>query len=359
MLAFNRRAAGIVWTASLVLGGLYLVFAVRRTVFVFVLALFLAYMVAPLVRELLRRAPKRLPRSAATGIVFAALVLVIGFVVAIAGPRVAEQSGRFAQQLPALLQDANIADRIPLPDWLVPYRTHLVQFVREHLADGGGAAAAAPVAKTAGRLVLATGATLVTAVLVPILAFLMLANGPAIRKRFLEWTHHHRHSAMWHHIVDDLDTLLGGYIRALVILALATIAIYSLAFTLFGIPYSLPLALVAGVFEFIPVLGPLAAAVLSIGVAALSGYDHLLWILAFIALYRIFQDYVLNPYLMSNDVAVPALLVLFGLLAGEELAGVAGVFLSTPVLAAALIFTRRIAAESRRNGDPEPAGDAS
>jgi predicted PurR-regulated permease PerM len=51
-------------------------------------------MVAPLVRELLRRTPKRLPRSAATGIVFAALVLVIGFMVAIAGPRVAEQSGR-------------------------------------------------------------------------------------------------------------------------------------------------------------------------------------------------------------------------------------------------------------------------
>jgi predicted PurR-regulated permease PerM len=83
-----------------------------------------------------------------------------------------------------------------------------------------------------------------------------------------------------------------------------------------------------------------------------------LWILAFIALYRIFQDYVLNPYLMSNGVAVPALLVLFGLLAGDELAGVAGIFLSTPVLAAARILVRRIAAESRRNGDPEPAGDA-
>jgi predicted PurR-regulated permease PerM len=349
MLAFNRRAAAIVWTSSLVLGALYLAFAVRQTIFVFVLALFLAYMIAPLVRGLLRIAPKRLSRAAATAIVFAVLALIIGIVLAIAGPRVAEQSEHFATQLPALIQDANVGDRIPLPDWLVPYRASVVQFIRTHLVDSGGAvAAAAPVAKGVGKFAVAAGESVLFVVLTPILAVLMLSNGPDIRLQFLRWTARHRYAEMWHRIVDDLDKLLGGYIRALVILALATIVSYSLVFTLFGLPYGLLLALIAGMLEFVPVLGPLIAALLCIGVAVLSGYDHLLWVVAFIAGYRIFQDYVLNPYLMNNRVAVPALLVLFGLLAGEEVAGIAGVFLSTPLLAAALIFTRRISEEARR-----------
>ena len=88
-------------------------------------------------------------------------------------------------------------------------------------------------------------------------------------------------------------------------------------------------------------LGPLVAALIILAVAGLSGYAHLLWLVGFIALYRMVQDYVLNPYLMSDGVSLPPLLVLFGLLAGEELAGVAGIFLSVPLLAAAKIVLIR------------------
>jgi len=65
-------------------------------------------------------------------------------------------------------------------------------------------------------------------------------------------------------------------------------------------------------------------------------------IVVFVGLYRLFQDYVLNPYLMSGGVAVPPLMVLFGLLAGEEIGGVVGIFLSIPTLAAARIAILRI-----------------
>ena len=98
---------------------------------------------------------------------------------------------------------------------------------------------------------------------------------------------------------------------------------------------------IAGAMEFVPVVGPLAAAVICIAVAGLAGYSHLLLLIGFIALYRLFQDYVLNPYLMSDGVEISPLLVLFGLLAGEELAGVAGIFLSVPVIAAAKIVVIR------------------
>ena len=184
-------------------------FAVRRTLFVFVLALFLAYMLAPLVRWVLSAARGRMSRSAAIAIVFLAISILLGAVLATAGPHVTEQAGRFADQLPTLLQDKNIADRLPLPAWLSPYAARLVQMLRDQVADGGGAAAA-PVAKGLGRVVLASGASLVMVALLPILASLMLANGPSLREQFLAWTRRHPHGQMWRHIAGDLDVLLGG-----------------------------------------------------------------------------------------------------------------------------------------------------
>jgi predicted PurR-regulated permease PerM len=141
--------------------------------------------------------------------------------------------------------------------------------------------------------------------------------------------------------------MLGRYMRSLLILSLAASVAYAIAFSVVGMPYGLLLAVVAGCLEFIPVAGPLAAAVFAMVVAALTGFDHL-WLLAlFLIVYRLFQDYVLNPILMSGGVAVPPLLVLFGLLAGEEVGGIVGIFLAIPVLAIVRIAVIRLAHEAR------------
>ena len=57
--------------------------------------------------------------------------------------------------------------------------------------------------------------------------------------------------------------------------------------------------------------------------------------LIFLAVYRVIQDYVVSPHLMGQGVELHPILVLFGVFAGAEIAGVAGVFLSIPVLALA------------------------
>jgi len=234
---------------------------------------------------------------------------------------------------------------LPLPDWLAPFRVRGLQFLREQLQSG--ASLAIPFARQAGQTVIQVAGNAIFVVLIPVLAFLFIKDGTVMRDQFLDWAAGREHGAMWQRIVDDLDLLLGRYIRALLLLALATFVAYSIFFSVAGVPYGVLLAAAAAVLEFIPVIGPLAAAVACVAVAGLSGYDHLFILAGFIALYRIFQDYVLNPTLMSGGVAVPPLLVLFGLLAGEELAGVAGIFLSVPVLAAAKIATLRIAQQLR------------
>jgi predicted PurR-regulated permease PerM len=67
-------------------------------------------------------------------------------------------------------------------------------------------------------------------------------------------------------------------------------------------------------------------------VSALSG-SHPVAVLVFLLAYRVFQDYILSPHLMEQGVEVHPLLVLFGVFAGAEVAGIAGTFLSVPILA--------------------------
>jgi predicted PurR-regulated permease PerM len=68
----------------------------------------------------------------------------------------------------------------------------------------------------------------------------------------------------------------------------------------------------------------------------------LLWILIFLIVYRLFQDYVLSPYLLSSSIEIHPLLVLFGVLAGEQVAGIPGMFFSVPVIAALRIIVVRM-----------------
>jgi predicted PurR-regulated permease PerM len=339
-IGFNARVAKIAWTVALVALALYTIYAVRRTLFIFVLAIFFSYMVYPLVRYLDRFTPRRMSHTSSTVTVFVLIVLGIAGVGIWVGPAIAEQASNLAAQLPALIRDPHIAERLPLPHWLAPYRAHILDFARAQFE--AGTAYALPMARQVGQGIVSVASNLVFVLLIPILAFLFIKDGAALRDRFLRWLGAGRYAAMWTAIVGDLDLLVGRYIRALLILALATLVAYSLFFSIAGVPYGLLLGSIAGAMEFVPVVGPLAAAVICIAVAGLSGYSHLLVLIGFIVLYRLFQDYVLNPYLMSDGVEISPLLVLFGILAGEELAGVAGIFLSVPVIAAAKIVALRI-----------------
>jgi Predicted permease len=71
----------------------------------------------------------------------------------------------------------------------------------------------------------------------------------------------------------------------------------------------------------------------------------------FLVIYRFFQDYVLSPHLMSEGVELHPLMVIFGALAGEQIAGVWGMFLSVPVIAILRLVIVRI----RKLRTPQPA----
>jgi predicted PurR-regulated permease PerM len=154
-------------------------------------------------------------------------------------------------------------------------------------------------------------------------------------------------------IANDVNVLLAQYMRALTVLSLFTLTFFSFYLSVTRVPYSLLLAAIAGMLEFIPMIGPFIAAVTIVLVAGFSGYPHLLWVIIFLGVYRLFQDYVLSPRLMSAGMELHPLLIMFGVFAGGEIGGIPGTFLSVPVLAMARILYRRLERSHRETNVPQ------
>lgn len=339
MFGVDLRVARIVWTVAVIAAGLYTLYAIRMALLIVIFAVFFSYLIYPLVQFVESRAGSGAPRLAIVTLVFAFVVGAVGLAVMIFGPQISDQAALFGKEFLSNLDIAKFLDRFPTPRFLEPLKTRLLAFAEEIMRPGNDKAL--PVVQQVGAGVAYALASLVYVVVIPILSFLLIMEAPVFKAQFLSWLD--RSSArFWVGIAEDLSFLLTRYVRALLLLSLATFVCYSIVLTLLKVPFSLLMSGVAALLEIIPVFGPLAAAFSIFLIAALNGYEHLLWLVGFFVLYRLFQDYVLNPYLMSEGVEVSPLLVIFGLLAGEELGGVAGIFLSVPALAALKIVLNRI-----------------
>jgi predicted PurR-regulated permease PerM len=179
-------------------------------------------------------------------------------------------------------------------------------------------------------------------VLIPILSFFFLKDGQAMLSSFLDAVPNESSRETLKDITQDLHLLFAQYMRALVLLGLAASVAYGVFLSAIGLPYGLLLGAVAFPFEFVPIVGPLTSSAIILLVAGLSGYDHFLWIIIFLIAFRMFQDYVLSPQLMSSGTELHPLVVIFGVLAGGQIAGIAGTFLSVPVMATLRIIFRQL-----------------
>src|SRR5262245_52118704 len=103
MLGFSRKAAEYTWTAVLVLLLLLLVYALRSTLFVFVLALLFAYLLYPLVELLNRALPGRRMRGVALGLAYVIFIAVVTLVGTQIGSRVVDQAQALSKRLPEMM----------------------------------------------------------------------------------------------------------------------------------------------------------------------------------------------------------------------------------------------------------------
>jgi predicted PurR-regulated permease PerM len=347
MLGIDRRVLQTVWTVFLSIFVLAAIYEIRRTLVLFALALFLANLLSPVVERVHWLIPPSGTRGPAAAVVYLAL---IGILVALAlpiGTKIAEEAAGLSGTLPAALKTDPLG-RVHLPLWLEPIRPRLNQFVRDRVEQFDESVL--PMLSSAGAEVLSGIGSLLSLIVIPILSFFILKDSLTIRRTLVE-AFDPGARPLVDGILTDLHLLLARYIRALLMLAVATFISHMAFLAALGVPYAVLLAGIAATLEVIPVIGPLTGAALILVVAAISGYPHVLWLVLILGVYRVFQDYVLNPFLMSAGVEVHPVLVLLGVLAGEQLAGIPGMFFSVPAIAALRVILERV----RRHTSEQPA----
>src|SRR4051794_8971681 len=319
MLGIERAAARYTWTAAIVLLFLYLVYLLRTTLFVFALALLFAYLLSPLVDLLDRAIPRKGTRTLALTLAYLIFVGAVVITAVQIGSRVVAQASTLSSKLPEMLSKFEEPSPV-LPGVVNDMKARMVYGLRNEWTNRSEEVMKSLPA--ASMKFISVASNLVYVVIVPVLAFFFLKDGDAIRRHILETLDGGAVRAVVDSVMSDIHLLLAQYMRALVLLALATFTAYSVFFTIIRLPYGILLAAVAMVLEFIPMIGPLTAAAVILMVTLVSGGTF--WIVAlFLIAYRMFQDYILSPLLMSQGVALHPLLVLLGVFGGAEVAGVA------------------------------------
>ena len=171
-------------------------------------------------------------------------------------------------------------------------------------------------------------------VLIPILGFFLLKDADSFRRSALAMLPRGRLRWRGDEFFQDVNSTLAAYIRAQLTACVLIGVISSVGFALIGMPSPLVLGLIAGLLEFVPLVGPLVVAILATLLALLhSGFGMAFVVLLFLGVLRIVQDYVIYPRIIGTGIHLHPLAVILAILGGAELAGVAGIFLAIPVIA--------------------------
>jgi predicted PurR-regulated permease PerM len=341
MLGLDPKAARATWTVIAVLLLCLTIYSIRHTLFMFIVAILFAYLLLPIVDLLDRFLPIKRSRGPALAIVYTLLIAAIVVAGIEIGSSVAAQANNLAERISEYLKpDQSHFLPLPLPQPLMPMGQRFLGAIRvavqSHYQE---------LLQTLPQTVLraaGAAANLVVIVIIPILSFFFLKDGRTLYKSVVAQFEDRWDRVFLREIASDLNVLLAQYMRALVLLGLTASVTYGAFFAIMGVPYTALLAALVFPLEFIPMLGPLLSSAIILLVVGFSGGHHIVGILVFLALYRIFQDYVLSPHLMSAGTALHPLLVIFGVFAGEQIGGVGGAFLSVPAMAFLRLLYQRL-----------------
>lgn len=329
---------------ALVLGFLYVA---RATLIAFLFAIFFAYLMSPLVAQLERVLKGR---GRAIAVIYTLLLgLVIVFFVLV-GPKITHEGARLGQSLPTLiskLSSGELARQIGADHGWSKASTDFVQsFLISHQDD------ITQFAQRAGLRIADVAKQAWLFFIVPLLSIFFLKDGRLFSEFLLSTIQSRPQREFLQNVLNDLNQMLAHFIRAQLTLAALTMVVYTAFFEIMRVPNPVVLGTIGGTLEFVPVVGPLVAALVIITVALVLSYHHWIILLVFLGIWRLIQDYVSSPRIMGESMELHPLAAIFGVMAGGEVAGILGVYLSIPVMAALRIVFRRwrIYAEKKKFG---------
>jgi predicted PurR-regulated permease PerM len=318
---------------------LWATYLVREALLLIYIAALVAIGFGPIVNTIERRrlaGRQRMPRWAAILLIY---VILIGSIVAVAimiAPPLIEQARGFWTDIPSLLRRGQ--------QWLIDRGLLAQQIsVREAVEQtaGGGSDAVGTVVNAIWRFVGGVFGLLT----ILILAFYFLVDSDSIVRTFVRLFprgERRRVEDACRRISTKVSAWLGGQLLlAGIIGGSAAIGLWML-----GVPYFYVLALIAGVGEMIPVVGPILAAIPAVAVALTVSPSTALFVSIFFLVQQQIENHVLVPKVMERQVGVSAVVVIIALLIGGSLLGIVGAILAVPTAAILHVLFQELAPEA-------------
>lgn len=289
---------------------IWLLYFIREILVQFFVALLLMTILNPFVTRL---AQFKIPRAASILLAYLIVFGLLGVAIAGIATPLIEQSTKFANGIPSYIENIGASSI----------------FSQQLFGEIFSLAGQLPAGLA--RFGVSIFSNVVSVVAVLVFSFYLLLSRDKLDDQlgvfFGSKTKHH-----FNKIIDLLEDKLGGWVRGQVsLMTLIGITTY-VGLMILGIPFALPLAILAGLLEIIPYLGPVASAIpaimIGLGISPIMG-------LAVVALYFLIQqleNFIFVPKVMEKSAGVTPIVTLLALAIGFKIAGILGVIISVPVV---------------------------
>lgn len=307
----------ILFTIFAVLSVLFL-YKIADILFQFYVSILLMAFLNPYVKKLSKF---RIPKGLSIVIAYVIILSVVAFSVYAIIPPLAEQSASFISSFPRFMENVGISG----------FATG--KFTDQLVGQLSG------LPKEIAKLSVSVFSNLLSLVAVFVFSFYLLVERDNFGLR-LGVLFGQKKGREVEKIIDDLEFRLGGWARGQITLMLIVGLSTYVGLSLLGIPYSLPLAIIAGMFEVVPYIGPFISAIpavlIGLGISPFMG-------IALASLYFLVQqleNYVFVPKIMQRSAGVHPIITLLALSIGFRLAGIIGLLVSVPIYITASVLFR-------------------
>lgn len=169
------------------------------------------------------------------------------------------------------------------------------------------------------------------------ISFYMLLNHDLLKASWLNWFSAKNRSKI-SLIIDQIEEKLGAWVRGQLILSVSVGILTGIALSILGLNYVLPLAVIAGILEIIPTIGPIISAIPAVIVALIVSPTLALTVIIAYIVIQFFENHVLVPNIMQKSVGLNPVVIIITILIGGKLLGILGALLSIPFVSILVII---------------------
>lgn len=322
----------IIFTVSFLLG-IWLLFQIRQIITLIFLSIILVTLFLKPVNWLHAR---KVPRLVAVLSVYLVFLAFIAFVIAIIVPAVVAQSSDLISKLPQIVASLNslfIFYKIP------------VENISEVIAQ--------QVQNITGDIISITSAIFSSIFLIITLfvfTFYLLLEWESVVK-LITSPFSGKQEKKIKSLIIKIENGLGHWIRGQLTLSLLIGILTFVGLSILGVPFALPLALIAGILEIVPIVGPIVSAIPAILVGLTIAPVFGLAVGALFLIIQQLENHLLVPIVMSKVVGLQPPVVIITLLIGAKLYGIGGAFLSVPIVVCARVIINELLLEDQKVED--------